>query len=572
VLLNKIEVQNQRVQLHGILSRETNSTAYPAPGDEAREPAHTLLKQTLLKQTLLKADIDANNASIDGLKADIDANNASIEMSTEGVHRNNATIHQHILEHSAHEAFTARELGQHRQAIDANAAAIESAPWQEEIKSAEMRSSANLLKLESQLNKNLTKVLTAILVQRAAGECKNPLPGSDTIGAFIDPRSMNPGRTAIDRRCQGGKTYKNPFGADITYDVPDAIDMVTHHAETDATASVRAFSTLDQWKRARISSSGFSIGIGGFLSLGSSEKTQKVSGYFTSENSRLYEVERRFGSFEAILKGDLEPYLTQEVKDALSALPRTYAENKQAYKDFFERYGPFFIDQVYNGGTIKATVVLSAGASVEAQNTASATYSGVRASVGGWAVGFGSGGGGGDSSLTATIREQSSSEIQVLGGDHTDPVAFDVMTWTSEDYERWMQSVRQSPKLIHYRVRSAAELTNEPALKEAIRAAISDVYGDRADDAEMFQQLTQTYHSLNDQVDGLAIPSQGSWSVSYFNCHFVALDYSVVNQERQTSCPAGESVVGTKQYHRWGTTFSKKHVTHMKCCQASISV
>ena len=146
----------------------------------------------------------------------------------------------------------------------------------------------------------------------------------------------------------------------------------------------------------------------------------QVSGYFTSENSRLYEVERRFGSFEAILKGDLEPYQTQEVKDALGALPRTYVENKQAYKDFFERYGPFFIDQVYNGGTIKATVVLSDGASVQAQNSASATYSGerVRASLGGWAVGFGSGGGGGDSSLTATIREQSSSEIQVRGGDH----------------------------------------------------------------------------------------------------------------------------------------------------------
>lgn len=190
-----------------------------------------------------------------------------------------------------------------------------------------------------------------------------------------------------------------------------------------------------------------------------------MTGIFSHQNSRLYELQRRFGSFEAILKGNLEPHLTQEVKDALSVLPRTFSEQtKQFFKDFFDRYGPFIIDQVYNGGTIKATVALSEGASVEAENSASATYLGIRASLGMWAVGFGSGAGGGDSSLSAEIAKKAISEIVVQGGDHTDPLAFSVMTWTADDYERWMQSVRQSPKLIHYRVRSAAELTNEPEL------------------------------------------------------------------------------------------------------------
>ncbi len=167
-----------------------------------------------------------------------------------------------------------------------------------------------------------------------------------------------------------------------------------------------------------------------------------MTGHFRDKNSRLYELERRFGSFEAILKGNLWPHLTQEVKNALSALPRTFSEvTKLAFKDFFDRYGPFIIDQVYNGGTIKATVALSDGASVEAENSASATYSGIRSSLGKWTVGWGSGGGGGDSSLSATLREKAISEIQVLGGDHTNPLAFNVMDWTSEDYERWMQSV-----------------------------------------------------------------------------------------------------------------------------------
>ena len=63
---------------------------------------------------------------------------------------------------------------------------------------------------------------------------------------------------------------------------------------------------------------------------------------------------------------------------------------------------------------------------------------------------------------------------------------------------------------------NAAELKNVPELKRAIRDAISEIYGDAADDAEMFQQLTQTYYSLRDQV-----PSKGKRSVSYSNCRWV---------------------------------------------------
>lgn len=177
------------------------------------------------------------------------------------------------------------ELKDHRQAIGGNAETINSTEAQgahrnrqdidanvAAIKGAE----AKLVRLESQLNKNLTQVVAAISAKRATGKCNKPLPGTDAIGAFIDPRSLRRGRSAIERRCQGGQTYGNPLGVDITYDAPDAIDVVTHHAETDATASIQAFSTLDEWKRAKISSSGSSIGIGSFLSLGSSTETQKV--------------------------------------------------------------------------------------------------------------------------------------------------------------------------------------------------------------------------------------------------------------------------------------------------------
>ena len=245
VVVLKTQVEAQGIQLEKLLSN----------GEQRN--------QTVLDQN--KQNIAINTAALDG------NTQATIALSTEDVRRNNETIQQHILDHSAYEASTSAELDQHTQAIDANAAAIKSA--REEIKRAHMESSANLVKLERQLNKNITQVRTAILAKRAAGECKTPLPGSEALGAFVDPMSMNWGRTAIDRRCQDGKTYENPFGADITYDVPDAIDMVTHHAETDATASVRAFSTLDQWKRARMSSS---IGIAGVLSLGSSTETQTV--------------------------------------------------------------------------------------------------------------------------------------------------------------------------------------------------------------------------------------------------------------------------------------------------------
>ena len=237
----------------------------------------------------------------------------------------------------------------------------------------------------------------------------------------------------------------------------------------------------------------------------------------------MYVVERRFGSFEAILKGNLEPYLTDEVKQALMALPRAYSiDTKLAFKDFFDRYGPFFIDQVYNGGTIKATVVLSEGASIEAENSMSATFSGIQAAVGDWAAGFGSGGAGGDSKLKATIREKMTSEIQVIGGDQADPMAFDVMSWTSDLYERWMQSVRKLPKLLNYRVRPAAELTNDDSLKEAIRAAIRDIYGSALDDAERYEELIHKYNSLKEQeeangasLDKLKGNVEGLYSTQY---------------------------------------------------------
>ncbi len=87
---------------------------------------------------------------------------------------------------------------------------------------------------------------------------------------------MNPGRSAIQYRCQDGQRYDNPFGVDITYDVPDSIDKVTHHSETDATASLQAFSSVDEWKRSKKTSHGLTIGIGSLFSLGSSKETQKV--------------------------------------------------------------------------------------------------------------------------------------------------------------------------------------------------------------------------------------------------------------------------------------------------------
>ena len=278
-------------------------------------------------------------------------------------------------------------------------------------------------------------------------------------------------------------------------------------------------------------------------------------------NSRLYEMERRFGSIEAILKGDLGPYLAQDVKDAMSALPRTYSDQtQQAFKDFFETYGPFYIDQVCSGGMIKAQVVLSDGATVEADHGTSATHSAVRAAAGDWAVGFDTDE---DSPLSATISGQMSSQTQIIGGDHTH-----VIPRTSDDYERWLQSVRASPKLIRFRVRSAAELTNEPALKEAIRASIRDIYGDRADDAAMYQALIDKYHAETERVDGLEARINGTKGVSYYDCHLVRIDYREWHVV-YTPCPAGESVVGTSNFVHPNVDL---RMIEMMCCKAEISV
>jgi hypothetical protein len=167
---------------------------------------------------------------------------------------------------------------------------------------------ARLESLQLQLNKNLTQMNAAISGKRAANECKNLLPGADVLGAFINPRSMNRGRSAIEHRCQDEGQCPSGKYKDV--------------------------STVDEWKRTK----------------------------------------RRVG--------------------------------------------------------------ISIG-------------------------------------LAFKVMTWTAFEVD-------DPLAFEVMTWTADDYERWMQSVRKSPKLINYRVRSEAELTNVPELKRAIRDAISEIYGDAA--------------------------------------------------------------------------------------------
>jgi len=458
-----------------------------------------------------------------------------------------------------------------------DASALKLASYEETSARAIANVSHSLFQLQGMLDTLSTGLVSR---ERRDGQCVEPFPGSNMMGRFVDPRTMNIGRSAVELSCQDGKKYRNPFdehgSSEIKYDLPDPIATVTHNAETDASAAVSTFQNVDQKRQAVASQKGFNIGFMGILSVGVSEETQRMTGFFRDARSRVYEVARRFGSFEAILKGNLDQYLVPEVKDALNALPRAYGvEQRQEFIDFFNRYGPFFVDQVWNGGKITATVVLSSASEIEAENSASATVSGIKASVGDWAAGFGSGGADASSSLAATIRSKSSSHIQVVGGDHADPLAFDVRTWTSDDYERWAHAVRRSPKPIHYRVRSAAELTNDPELKTALRAAISDIYGDMADDASKYEELTQSYHSVIDQINGLAIPSNGVRSVSYSECHDVEILVSVHEYER-TSCPTGESVVAVKTYKRWriGFDFSDidQYVSHLRCCKSSISV
>jgi len=114
----------------------------------------------------------------------------------------------------------------------------------------------------------------------------------------------------------------------------------------------------------------------GILSVGVCEEIQRMTGFFRDARSRVYEVVRRFGSFEAIPKGNPNQYLVPEVKYALNALPRAYfAEHSKKFIDVFNPYDPFFVDQVWNGGKLTATVVLSSASEIEAENSASATVS-----------------------------------------------------------------------------------------------------------------------------------------------------------------------------------------------------
>ena len=50
----------------------------------------------------------------------------------------------------------------------------------------------------------------------------------------------------------------------------------THHAQTDASSAIQAFSSFSQWLQAMASSSGWDIGFANLLSIGSSTEAQKV--------------------------------------------------------------------------------------------------------------------------------------------------------------------------------------------------------------------------------------------------------------------------------------------------------
>jgi len=483
--------------------------------EETSSRAISRVNQTLLDRA---EEIDLH---VKGIEAKTDANALRLASHEETSSRAISRVNQTLLDR-------AEEIDLHVKGIEAktDASALRLASYEETSARAIANVSHTLFQLQGKLDTLSTGLVYPIGTVTHDGQCMEPVPGSDMIGRFVDPRTMNIGRSAVELSCQDGKKYRNPFdehgSSEIEYDLPDPIATVTHHAETDASASVNTFQNVDQKRQAVASEKGFNIGFMGILSVGVSEATQRMTGFFRDARSRVYEVVRRFGSFEAILKGNLDQYLVPEVKDALNALPRAYGvEHRQKFIDFFNRYGPFFVDQVWNGGKITATVVLSSATEIEAENSASATVSGIKASVGDWAVGFGSGGADASSSFAATIRSKSSSHIQVVGGDHANPSAFDVRAWTSDDYERWSQTVRRSPKPIHYRVRSAAELTNDPELKAALRAAISDIFGDMADDVSKYEELTQSYYSLREQVNGLAIPSGGRRSVTFDRCEWV---------------------------------------------------
>ena len=284
--------------------------------------------------------------------------------------------------------------------------------------------------------------------------------------------------------------------------------------------------------------------------------TYQVSGYLSNEDSLVYEVQRLTDYDEAVLRPDLEPYLSREFRDALSRLPKVFsADSLPTFKDFFDRYGPAIIDQVHTGGMLMARVHLSAGASLEADHSSSAMYSAIKAALGPWAVGSDSGGSG-DSPLVAIVRERMNTETQVTGGDNPS-----VVPRNAEEYEGWLQSARRSPKVIGYRVRSVAELTNDPALKKAMRAAISEIYGNAADDAAMYQGLIRDYQSVLHRLNGTK-------SVRYYDCHVVFINF-IAHETVDTPCPPGESMTGTSSFVH-PNLYAR--VTRMTCCKAEISI
>ena len=170
----------------------------------------------------------------------------------------------------AHDALNAT-ITQDRKDIEKDIDALNS-----NAESSESAHAAMTAKLDT-LERNFTQAQGAAnAAKRAAGECVNPLPGSDVIGSFVDPATMNRGTSALEFGCHQGRTYQNPAFPDITYDVPDWVGRVTHHAQTDASSAIQAFSSFSQWLQAMASSSGWDIGFANLFSIGSSTEAQKV--------------------------------------------------------------------------------------------------------------------------------------------------------------------------------------------------------------------------------------------------------------------------------------------------------
>ena len=275
---------------------------------------------------------------VKGIETKTDANALRLASHEETSSRAISRVNQTLLDR-------AEEIDLHVKGIEAktDASALRLASYEETSARAIANVSHTLFQLQGKLDTLSTGLVYPIGTVTHDGQCMEPVPGSDMIGRFVDPRTMNIGRSAVELSCQDGKKYRNPFdehgSSEIEYDLPDPIATVTHHAETDASASVNTFQNVDQKRQAVASEKGFNIGFMGILSVGVSEATQRMTGFFRDARSRVYEVVRRFGSFEAIPKGNPNQYLVPEVKYALNALPRAYfAEHSKKFIDVFNPY------------------------------------------------------------------------------------------------------------------------------------------------------------------------------------------------------------------------------------------